>query len=273
MKQDLINVSTLATQFKTSNATALATLQKANLVPAQEFSMNGRTFRLYDATAAMKVMADAKVAKAQPPAPAAAPEVDGLLALRSQVDSLGASIVDIDDACSVMRSGVARLGEQNATMFRTIQVMQRELRDGLAAVNALVKLVGATPSPSAPAAAPSSAPVEVPPPAPEAVASVELDVPVARKRRVVIVGLTDAQFAQIAKEFGGVFDLRHVVADQACGRGFASLIEGAGNVLTMTRFISHKAEDTAKSRGVNLTRVNGGMSSLRDALTTLYVNG
>ena len=92
-----------------------------------------------------------------------------------------------------------------------------------------------------------------------------------RKPRVTVVGLLPGQAALIEKEFGDAVELHFVTSDQTASQKLKGLCRTSAAVLTMTGFISHAAEDLIKANGGNLIRVQGGMSSLRDAITEAYV--
>jgi hypothetical protein len=92
----------------------------------------------------------------------------------------------------------------------------------------------------------------------------------AKRPRVLIIGLTDAQFSEIENEFGKEFDFRHV--DSTSTRNPATWKDKVANsqyIIMMTKFISHSAHDVLG--GKKPIMVNGGMSDLRNHLTELYV--
>lgn len=93
----------------------------------------------------------------------------------------------------------------------------------------------------------------------------------AAKLTVTIFGLLDAQAAMIDSEFGRDLNLRYVRSSDAASQRARGLIRTSDYVVTMAGFISHSTEDLIRSMGAKLVRVSGGMTSLRNELTRLYV--
>lgn len=91
-----------------------------------------------------------------------------------------------------------------------------------------------------------------------------------RKTKVMIVGLKPSQQDVITKEFGRELDLRFVNAGTQLRNRLSELSSRSDFAVAMTDFVGHQDEDVIKSRGGNLVRVSGGVSSLRDALTRIY---
>lgn len=91
------------------------------------------------------------------------------------------------------------------------------------------------------------------------------------KLTVTIFGLLDAQAAMIDSEFGRDLNLRFVRSSDAASQRARGLIRTSDYVVTMAGFISHSTEDLIRSMGARLVRVSGGMTSLRNELTRLYV--
>ena len=105
---------------------------------------------------------------------------------------------------------------------------------------------------------------------PDLVRQTKLEKP-ARRPAVTVVGLLPGQASMIKDEFGTEFSLHFVTSAKNEASRLHGLCKTSDAVLTMTGFISHSLEKIIKSSGVRLVRVNGGMSSLRDELTTLYI--
>ena len=89
------------------------------------------------------------------------------------------------------------------------------------------------------------------------------------KKRVLIAGLLPQQAGMIQSEFGEVFDLMfwkdgglHALKHRA---------ESAQVTITFTSKISHAAENAIKTTSTEYHRCGGGMTSLRDMLTRMYV--
>jgi hypothetical protein len=97
-----------------------------------------------------------------------------------------------------------------------------------------------------------------------------LPVPVVttHKPSLGIVGLLPVQQECISKEFGDVFDLRFwkdesISSLKAMGRSC--------DLVLVTKWCGHSDTETLSSVGSKWRRVDGGLSQLKDVLTTLYV--
>lgn len=93
--------------------------------------------------------------------------------------------------------------------------------------------------------------------------------PKTSKKRVLIAGLLPQQAGMIQSEFGEVFDLTfwkdgglHALKHRA---------ESAQVTITFTSKIGHAAENAIKTTSTEYHRCVGGMTSLRDMLTRMYV--
>lgn len=93
------------------------------------------------------------------------------------------------------------------------------------------------------------------------------------KNRVTIVGLLAGQAAMIANEYRNRIVLDFIEHNHTSGQRLKSLCGTSHAVMTMSGFISHSTEDLIKSRGGNLVRVSGGMSSLRAELDKYVTEG
>lgn len=92
--------------------------------------------------------------------------------------------------------------------------------------------------------------------------------PVPALRKVAILGLTPQQAGLISQEFGKMFDLKFLNADEAARS--CNAVRAYDKALVMTGFISHKAVNNIKSVQLNYAFVSGGMTSLREALHREY---
>ena len=93
------------------------------------------------------------------------------------------------------------------------------------------------------------------------------------KNRVTVVGLLAGQAAMIANEYRNRIVLDFIEHNHTGGMRLKSLCGTSHAVMTMSGFISHSTEDLIKSRGGNLVRVSGGMSSLRAELDKYVTEG
>lgn len=93
--------------------------------------------------------------------------------------------------------------------------------------------------------------------------------PKARKKRVLIAGLLPQQAGMIQSEFGEVFDLSFWKDESL--HALKSRAESADVTITFTSKIGHAAENAIKTTSTEYHRCVGGMTSLRDMLTRMYV--
>lgn len=92
-----------------------------------------------------------------------------------------------------------------------------------------------------------------------------------RQKKVLIVGLLPQQAGKVVDEFGEVFDLSFW-KDEATAL-LKARARAADLVVTFTSKIGHFAEDIIHASGTPLVRCTGGMTTLRDDLTRMYVEG
>jgi len=92
--------------------------------------------------------------------------------------------------------------------------------------------------------------------------------PKLRLKSVLIIGLLPAQAGQISQDFSDCFDLRFwkdesmEMLKHAC--------RGADYVISFTSKTGHSAEEMIKSQHVKIIRTPGGMTQLKNKLTSLY---
>lgn len=260
MSDNLITINQLASSTELSWHVINKAIKKAELQPAATFRTSRGICALYDKAETMKLV-DELVEARKPPAPmpepaqpiAALPAVgvdQALVAIRSLADGLAGLQARFDDLEESLAASFKLAAEQNAALLRAIEALKPSAVTVRAGVH---DHVGAAPLPI------KLAPiVEQPKPAPE------------RKRIVTIVGLTQAQYAEIRTEFGESFDLRHWEAGDVRRPNFTSAIKSSDAVVAMVKFIGHDAMHKMKVAGVKATSINGGMSSLRTELTRLF---
>ena len=93
--------------------------------------------------------------------------------------------------------------------------------------------------------------------------------PRAHKPKVLIAGLLPQQAGMIQSEFGEVFDLAFWKDESL--HALKSRAESAEVTITFTSKIGHAAESAIKTTSTEYHRCVGGMTSLRDMLTRMYV--
>ena len=93
--------------------------------------------------------------------------------------------------------------------------------------------------------------------------------PKVSKKRVLIAGLLPQQAGMIQSEFGEVFDLTFWKDESL--QALKHRAEAAQVTITFTSKIGHAAESAVKATSTEYHRCVGGMTSLRDMLTRMYV--
>ena len=93
--------------------------------------------------------------------------------------------------------------------------------------------------------------------------------PKVSKKRVLIAGLLPQQAGMIQSEFGEVFDLAFWKDESL--HALKHRAESAQVTITFTSKIGHAAENAIKTTSTEYHRCVGGMTSLRDMLTRMYV--
>jgi len=93
--------------------------------------------------------------------------------------------------------------------------------------------------------------------------------PRAVKKKVLIAGLLPQQAGMIQSEFGEVFDLTFWKDESL--QALKHRAEAAQVTITFTSKLGHAAENAIKTTSTEYHRCVGGMTSLRDMLTRMYV--
>lgn len=93
------------------------------------------------------------------------------------------------------------------------------------------------------------------------------------KPNIVIAGLLPSQAALISAEYETGLKLRFYTSDQASTSGFVNNLRTADLFISMVGFVNHKTENAAKTAGVKLVRIPGGMTRLREALHKIVMEG
>jgi predicted Zn-ribbon and HTH transcriptional regulator len=89
--------------------------------------------------------------------------------------------------------------------------------------------------------------------------------------RVTVVGLLPGQVDMIRREFGQELHLSFVNSDKTEADRLRKLCQNSSHVISMCAFMSHSTESVIKTTRAHHTRISGGMSSLRERLTAIYV--
>jgi hypothetical protein len=90
-----------------------------------------------------------------------------------------------------------------------------------------------------------------------------------RKPTVLIAGLLPMQAGLISSEFSEVFDLRFFDSEGSLQK--LKSMSKVDHAFTFTSKISHAVEEVIRATGTPVQRCSGGMTMLREKLTSLYV--
>lgn len=256
----LLNINQIATAHSVSRDFAVAALKHAKVEPLYSLPAGRGQMHLYEPSAAQSAVTEYRrlTETAPPPAPAAATSLPG-------AEILGA-IEALDEKLAFH---LERASEQNVQLFRAMQTMATNVDTMLKAMAANVDTLLKAAAAPAPVVPP---PVVVePPPAKQKHDPAPSTSERPALTRVAIIGLLPNQQQLIEKEFRDAFDLRFYASDEAKGRAFENALANCTHVIAMTNFINHGIEAAIRASRSKLIRIAGGMSTLRDRLTALYV--
>lgn len=277
----LETAATLAQRHGVDHKTVAAILERAKIGPVHSFVQGTRTVRLFDVQVASKAIEDHKasstragVPQTRGAAPDLAPVADRLAELRRGLDDAKAHFErelaqrllavsgDLHERLDTIEATCSKLVEQNVLLLRALNDQREHMSDQLAALREIVLRMPA-PSPEPQAQEAAAAPVAAAQtPAPDGKP---------KRMRIAIVGLLNNQRALIEREFGEAFDIRFFQSDDAKGRSFTDALQHCEMTLAMTAFINHGIDATVKAAGGKLVRIGGGMSSLRERLTAIWL--
>lgn len=108
------------------------------------------------------------------------------------------------------------------------------------------------------------APANIAPIATKSVASSE-------RMKLAVIGLKPGQAHMIKNEYGRQINLSFIESDGGHGKQLGALSKTCDYVIQMTKFTNHATGDHIAAFGGKLVLVSGGMTTLRDKITDLYV--
>lgn len=250
----LVTVSVAATALKVTEQTVHNWIKRVEVQPKASTLIRGNPVNLYDLgeiTAARETYATLKPVPAKETPSFNLDTLVGRMSAEYQglFKSVSADLAELVDNTAALREMVTKLTEQNVLLFKTVEALR------IAAQSA------ATPA------------VPTPSNSPRLFTKVPDPTPVKPKTKICIIGLLATQQQMIAKEFDECFELRMFHTDDAKGPSLTSAAENCDRVLLMTNFINHAVENNVKAAGGKYEHVRGGMTTLRDRLTTLFADG
>lgn len=257
-KTTLVSVSQLTDELRLGSITLIEYLR--DLAPVHTVKMGKGVAKFYDRAAAeamirKRVEQSAKRTRA-PDAPVREPDQSAMLARLAGIENIVSDILGNTEQMDEDRAQIKKLLDQNALIFKAIN----DLRGALTTARA----------PSNSTAEPAPPPPIVAPPHWDAPAA-----PPATKRalkRVAIVGLRSTHQLLIEKEFRECFELSIYASEECKGKAFEDSIGRADHVIAMQAGMNDGFDATKRAAGNRLIRVTGGLSTLRDKLTDLFVN-
>lgn len=110
------------------------------------------------------------------------------------------------------------------------------------------------------------------PPAPANIAPIATkSVASSERMKLAVIGLKPGQAHMIKNEYGRQINLSFIESDGGHGKQLGALSETCDYVIQMTKFTNHATSDHIAAFGGKLVLVGGGMTTLRDKITDLYV--
>lgn len=253
MEEVLINASTLQDQFKLSKADLDDVLRKIGAKPLASAMIHGVSTQLFDAKEVTRMIRNELDRRESIKAHTNVVPIDQAPSWRDAMRGLEGNIIATCEAIEEKVDRIEALGEklqeQNRLLLRAIE----SLRSDHAKSHT---------EPVAPAAS-NASPAEIAAPA----ASAKSASP--RRSRALIFCAPEGSKAELIKEFEDCLDLQFRASPQMAG--LASDVQKADFVFVMQRFTDGKIGELKRHSGAKLSLVNGGVSSLRDALTERFI--
>jgi hypothetical protein len=273
---ELKNTSELAAAAGCAESVVAAALKAASIEPAYTRRSGRGTMRLYTGAAALEAIRGHLAATAKPEAvtsdlvPAAIVRAVAEVIAKDafQRDHTLATIEAVGkDSLETIEKALeltAKVSDQNALIFRGLKTMEESLIARFDRMLAVLTASSSAPPPSgaqAPAAesAQPRAPAPTPSPADKALP------------RVAVLGTYGAIRATVEREFRDCFDLRFYDMPSAKNKTFEQTIAACACVVVVGASVPATVNTALRTAGVRTLRVTGGLTMLRDKLTTLYV--
>ena len=282
---ELATINQLVELTKRSEDYVKAAIRRQKVEPVHTLKLGRGTTPLYDPAvvvaaferdAAEKAKEQAEnQRKAATVAGAAKPDDRALASLldlaQKSVHSMDCLVQEASDHGEVteqLTQAVAQIAEQNRIMFRCLSELKSDVTCRLDDLATVLRTAAGAPAPAPGAGAPAV--VDGPPAASIPLTNTAGDEPRDRKPRVAVLGLLTPQQRLIEQEFSKSFDMRIYEGRECNGRAFESAIANCDHAFFMTSFNAHSTEEVLRKAGVTYTRVNGGLSRLREHLRELF---
>lgn len=247
-------ISELKIVYRIGHDAAQAALK--DMEPLASLPYSRGTMRIYDTEQACQRVEAWVEANHRSYVPAPAPVVASPDPQGVDLGPLTNRVLAVENQMEALVEQMTKVANQNTLIFKAVGDLRVEL---LARLDALHSAVDNPPvvvdnpqvAPKAPVSQPDKAP---------------------QLRVVGIVGLLGGQREMIKQEFGALFTLRFYESDDAKTKTFRDSVRGCEVVLAMKNFINHSVDRVVIQEGTKLELINGGVTSLRNRLTAMYVN-
>jgi hypothetical protein len=233
-------------------------MTKQGIKPLHTYKAGRGEVRLWAAAAKdalVKYRADIKAKHA----PAPAVQVMTTNEAPDWARALARDMPDHHGANTALMESVRLCHAQNAALLKAIERIGMDLSAKIAALQGTV---------DTPMVADPHTPEPTHKPIPTVLAQATSVAPL---RKIAIIGLLSAQKQVIEKEFSQAFDIRFYEVTDAKGRAFSDAVSRCEAAFLMISFVNHSIGSSIKATGTRIIKVPGGMSSLCDKLTELYV--
>lgn len=91
-----------------------------------------------------------------------------------------------------------------------------------------------------------------------------------RKPRIAIIAAPGAIHDRIKRQFGDVFEIKHLDSKDAVSRSFSSWVSGCSHVIGMLDFMNHGVGGIDRHAGYTYVPLKGGQSTLLVTLNELF---
>lgn len=257
---DLLNPTQIARAVNITDKAVSNIIETLKIKPTYSAKIARGVMRLYDVSTieTIKEHLEQEKRKAENPPPV---EDD-------QVGSLAVAVSEMYDKLELV-------SQQHASLLRAVERTREELMGAITlvanhvrGVEDMVKVLNAAPPPvAAPAPAPMAAVNNVV----EIKQAANSEPPKDTRKHVAVLALPNSHRDAIKKEFKDVFQLEFFESDEVNGRNFEVKLNRFDAVLGMTGFLNHGISKLTHFAGSKFIPVRGGVSSLRDKLTELFI--
>lgn len=91
-----------------------------------------------------------------------------------------------------------------------------------------------------------------------------------RKPRIAIIAAPSAMHSRIKRQFGELFEIKHLESKHAISRQFGSWVGGCSHVIGMLDFMNHGIAGIERGADYTYIPLKGGQSTLLDKLAELF---